>query len=1376
MGFFLATDPPFRRADFSFDGDVIVHEYVHGLTNRLVGGPSNPNALFFWQSGAMGEGWSDAYANSLTDDAVTGEYITENTETGIRTVAYDDSPYTYGRFGTLLEIPLNGGVVLGHPEVHFDGEIWATVLYDLSRFMPDADYEAMLTVALAMTPPRPSMLDARDAILLAAAAPGAGGPDECGMWEVFAARGFGASAAPNHMMPGEAPDTALSVFEAFDLPAACGGSPPGAGVQLRFFDFEAEGANGWVPEGLWHRSGRRAAGGSASMYFGQEATGDYDTGFPEWGSLISPMIDLADPTLIRAATLEWDQFLNTENSLFPVVTPDSGWVQISTDGGATWETVAMLSHDSDFFAGAFDHHKVDISRFAGNDIWIRFHFDTLDADFNFFEGWYIDNVEIRSVPELDADVGALAVGTPVSASINTIGDSDWYTFPGVAGEVAVISMNATAGSSLDSAMWLFAPSGAVEARNNDGGAGVNAELRVPLAETGTYTLRTRARRHRSWGGYELSMLKLASLPDVGGGTILPEVPVSGSIDFTFDTDDWTFDGVAGQVVDILLSPVTASVLDPVMSLWAPDGSRVIGDDDSGGELDARIVWRLKQTGIYTIKVAGTKYGDYDLVFGFPLVDDPDGGAITPGVPAFGAIDRIGDSDGFTFFGLAGDLIRATLDAGTASDVDPFLALASPSGFVEFFNDNSGLGNGSLIEVPLFEDGPWTLVAMGGTPTVDVVRVDAEVDPFGRLVLRVFFTADTSMEQVGFIAHLDVDQDPSTGVPPFFWGGRPGQDIGVDVVLLYFLDPFAGPAFVVLDAVDFGFIGFFPALLAGQFVEMVVPLEAVGDLDGNIDVTLVAGNDVQLTDWVPSSSHGTVGLPAPAGGPAAVATAGSYDESTRDDFRSLLNKARSAIAGAQLSPAPQSQLPPGITILDDPEGDAIRGSNLLGDYEISFELVTDTGEGALLQVGTPVFGGIDVAGIGGSEADFDYVAFQGTAGTPVLIGLTRDGASLLDAYLVLIDPSGKEVAFADGYEEQHLPPDPLIETVLEANGFYFVGIGNHRHSIGDYEVNLAVDTGGGLVAFGETLSGAVDLGKDTDYFPFFNTGLNDVTITLAADVGSELQPAVALLDADFNFMTADVDFTPGGTATIQTTLVENGLYYLGVSGILPRSAGGYTISVDGTPTAPTPSTYTLVNHDFETGTLGGWTMANIPGGGFSGWETIDETFGPPFPAPFEGGFSATTFQFGPSMNVLLQEVTLSPGLTAATVSWADQWLNFAGFFEPGYQEYRVEIRDTDNNTLDVAYWTGPDTDPFTGWTIRSADLSPYIGQTIRILFIEKDSFGPLYVLVDDVTIRETTTVAIPAVTPMALAGMAAGLALVLWWTRTRRKETSRSPAL
>ncbi|MBI4208546.1 MAG: M36 family metallopeptidase, partial [Deltaproteobacteria bacterium] len=86
----------FRHVDGDFDGKVILHEYTHGVSTRLVGGPSEVLGLFGVQSGAMGEGWSDWFAASLYDDPIIGEYVSGNSSKGIRRYALDRNPLTYG--------------------------------------------------------------------------------------------------------------------------------------------------------------------------------------------------------------------------------------------------------------------------------------------------------------------------------------------------------------------------------------------------------------------------------------------------------------------------------------------------------------------------------------------------------------------------------------------------------------------------------------------------------------------------------------------------------------------------------------------------------------------------------------------------------------------------------------------------------------------------------------------------------------------------------------------------------------------------------------------------------------------------------------------------------------------------------------------------------------------------------------------------------------------------------------------------------------------------------------------------------------------------------------------------------------------------------
>jgi hypothetical protein len=73
------------------------------------------------------------------------------------------------------------------PEVHADGEIWAETLWDLRSRIGSFEAERVITQGMRLSPPGPSFLDARDAILAAAGSDAQRGQ----IWSVFAARGMG---------------------------------------------------------------------------------------------------------------------------------------------------------------------------------------------------------------------------------------------------------------------------------------------------------------------------------------------------------------------------------------------------------------------------------------------------------------------------------------------------------------------------------------------------------------------------------------------------------------------------------------------------------------------------------------------------------------------------------------------------------------------------------------------------------------------------------------------------------------------------------------------------------------------------------------------------------------------------------------------------------------------------------------------------------------------------------------------------------------------------------------------------------------------------------------------------------------------------------
>ena len=155
----------------AFDADVVFHEFVHGVSNRLVGGRMNSSALEQPQSRGMGEGWSDYFALTIQnygkaiEKVVTGDWVVNNPQ-GIRMHPYD-SNYP-GNFGSLGKEE--------YKEEHNVGEIWCATLMQMNRNIgaelgsPEKGHQIgwrSVVDGLKLTSANPSFLDARDAILRA---------------------------------------------------------------------------------------------------------------------------------------------------------------------------------------------------------------------------------------------------------------------------------------------------------------------------------------------------------------------------------------------------------------------------------------------------------------------------------------------------------------------------------------------------------------------------------------------------------------------------------------------------------------------------------------------------------------------------------------------------------------------------------------------------------------------------------------------------------------------------------------------------------------------------------------------------------------------------------------------------------------------------------------------------------------------------------------------------------------------------------------------------------------------------------------------------------------------------------------------------------
>lgn len=70
--FLWGRTSPYR--DGVFDAGVVLHEYSHGLSTRLTGGPANSRCLGVGESFGMGEGWGDFLATLVRSRSEYSDY------------------------------------------------------------------------------------------------------------------------------------------------------------------------------------------------------------------------------------------------------------------------------------------------------------------------------------------------------------------------------------------------------------------------------------------------------------------------------------------------------------------------------------------------------------------------------------------------------------------------------------------------------------------------------------------------------------------------------------------------------------------------------------------------------------------------------------------------------------------------------------------------------------------------------------------------------------------------------------------------------------------------------------------------------------------------------------------------------------------------------------------------------------------------------------------------------------------------------------------------------------------------------------------------------------------------------------------------------
>jgi hypothetical protein len=227
--------------DGDVDNGIIAHEYGHGVSNRLTGGPLATTCLSNQEQ--MGEGWSDYFSLMVTTDWAKATLSDGSIGRGIGTYATNQPTNGLGirnqQYSTDFSInnhtykDVKNAGFGSFFSVHAIGEIWCTMLWDMTwaliandginpnLFDAEAQGGNSVALKLVMTGMKlqscsPGFVDGRDAILKADSLL-YNGKYSCIIWQAFARRGVGLNAkqGSSYKYRDQVEDFTLPVFNRF---------------------------------------------------------------------------------------------------------------------------------------------------------------------------------------------------------------------------------------------------------------------------------------------------------------------------------------------------------------------------------------------------------------------------------------------------------------------------------------------------------------------------------------------------------------------------------------------------------------------------------------------------------------------------------------------------------------------------------------------------------------------------------------------------------------------------------------------------------------------------------------------------------------------------------------------------------------------------------------------------------------------------------------------------------------------------------------------------------------------------------------------------------------------------------------------------------
>ncbi len=302
--------------------------------------------------------------------------------------------------------------------------------------------------------------------------------------------------------------------------------------------------------------------------------------------------------------------------------------------------------------------------------------------------------------------GEIVLDETFGATLTEGEEHAWFLYSAGVGDMVNITLTPEDGQDMDMTLSVIAPDGFREIDELDDVSSGGAEVAqcLALGEPGDYIIVV----NEYWdvaGDYSLLVspceerIGLYDLVEVGTlsvGELVVETLVEE------EQHGWTFEAVAGDVIDIFLSPMGTG-MDMVLSLSAPNGSLLLDqlDKTSIDEDEEVLGLELDLDGDYTVIVEEfwDEPGDYSLIVNY--ASDSEYELIEMGEIAYGEKKQGELSEGqyvHTWYleGTAGDVVTIVVDPLT-DGVDVQLGLLAPDGELLLDLDDGGMDEKETID-------------------------------------------------------------------------------------------------------------------------------------------------------------------------------------------------------------------------------------------------------------------------------------------------------------------------------------------------------------------------------------------------------------------------------------------------------------------------------------------------------------------------------------------------------------------------------------------------------------------------------------------------------------------------------------------------------